>query len=163
MGRRSRKPPPSQEAPKKRLSGEERDEIARASLKPLAPGERPAALIVAVAVAALYGIGTIVLAAAGVGILGSQPNLRGSVIFGGLMIVAAVGMWFQKYWATIGFQVFLALVLVLVATFIQRANSLLAAAVCVVIILFGGWLFWKLVRVLGRMRVPRPGDAGRAQ
>ena len=52
MGKRSRKPPPSQGEPKKRLTGAERDEIARAGLTPLEPGERPATLVVAVAVAA---------------------------------------------------------------------------------------------------------------
>jgi ABC-type nickel/cobalt efflux system permease component RcnA len=74
------------------------------------------------------------------------------------MLVAAVGMWFQKYWAAIGFQAFLAIILVLVALSILRSSSVVSTLISLLIIALGGWLFWRMVRVLGRMRVPRPGD-----
>ena len=36
------------------------------------------------------------------------------------------------------------------------AGNVLAVILCVVILLAGGWLFWKLIRVLGRVKVPSP-------
>ena len=163
MGKRSRKPPPGQGEPKKRLTGAERDEIARAGLTPLEPGERPATLVVAVAVAAIYGLASVALAALGVGVAGSEPSLRASIFFCVLMLVAAAGMWFQRYWAAIGFQAFLAIVLVLVALSILKSSSVVSTLISILILALGGWLFWKMVRVLGRMRVPRPGDDARPQ
>ena len=65
MGKRSRKPPPGQGEPKKRLTGAERDEIARAGLTPLEPGERPAPVVVASVVAVVLAISNLGLFLAG--------------------------------------------------------------------------------------------------
>ena len=63
MGRRSRKQsltePSAQPAPKQRLSGAERDEIARAELRPLAPDERPLPVKIAAFLAAALAIANV--------------------------------------------------------------------------------------------------------
>ena len=158
MGRRSRKPPPSDGEPKKRLSGAERDEIARAGLKPLSPGERPVAVVVASVVAVVLAAANLGCFFAGVEVQGRQPNVIGVLLFGVLMLVAAWGMWNLRYWALLGFQALLAVTLVIAGLSLMVAGNVLAVVLCVAVLGLGGWLFWKLVRVLGRVKVPLPGD-----
>ena len=163
MGRRSRKPPPSDGEPKKRLSGAERDEIARAGLKPLSPGERPVAVVVASVVAAVLAAANLGCFFAGVEVQGRQPNVIGVLLFGVLMLVAAWGMWNLRYWALLGFQALLAVTLVIAGLSLMVAGNVLAVVLCVAVLGLGGWLFWKLVRVLGRVKVPLPGDSASPQ
>ena len=163
MGRRSRKPPPSDGEPKKRLSGAERDEIARAGLKPLSPGERPVAVVVASVVAVVLAAANLGCFFAGVEVQGRQPNVIGVLLFGVLMLVAAWGMWNLRYWALLGFQALLAVTLVIAGLSLLVAGNVLAVVLCVGVLVLGGWLFWKLVRVLGRVKVPLPGEPGGSQ
>lgn len=163
MGRRSRKPPPSEGEPKKRLSGAERDEIARAGLEPLAPGERPAPVVVAAVVSVLLAVANLGCFFAGVEVQGRQPNVFGVLLFGALMLVAAWGMWNLRYWALLGFQALLAVTLVIAGLSLMVAGNALAVVLCVAVLGLGGWLFWKLVRVLGRVKVPLPGDSASPQ
>jgi len=102
----------------------ERDELARAQLVPLAPGERPRALLISVAVC-------VVLAAA--------------VLIGGLTIhdLASHG-------GSLPGAIFLAAVFAALALVV--ASTLAAASGCLLAIGLGGWLFWKLVRVMGRIQ-----------
>ncbi|MFM8884056.1 MAG: hypothetical protein ACKOQ0_07320 [Solirubrobacterales bacterium] len=163
MGKRSRKPPPGQGEPKKRLTGAERDEIARAGLTPLEPGERPTPVVVATVVAVVLAISNLGLFLAGVEVQGQKPNVFGVLLFGALMLVAAWGMWNLRYWALLGFQALLAVTLVIAGLSVMVAGNLLALILCLAVLGLGGWLFWKLVRVLGRVKVPRPGDHARPQ
>lgn len=163
MGKRSRKPPPSQGEPKKRLTGAERDEIARAGLTPLQPGERPTPVVVATVIAVVLAVSNIGLYLAGVEVQGQKPNLFGVLLFGALMLMAAWGMWNLRYWALIGFQALLAVTLVIAGLSLMVAGNLLALVLCLAVLALGGWLFWKLIRVMGRVRVPRPGDHARPQ
>jgi hypothetical protein len=63
-------------------------------------------------------------------------------------------MWTLRYWALLGFQALLAITLVIAGLSLMVAGNVLAVILCVVILLGGGWLFWKLIRVLGRVKVP---------
>ena len=163
MGKRSRKPPPAQGEPKKRLTGAERDEIARAGLTPLQPGERPTPVVVATVIAVVLAVSNIGLYLAGVEVQGQKPNLFGVLLFGALMLMAAWGMWNLRYWALIGFQALLAVTLVIAGLSLMVAGNVLALVLCLAVLALGGWLFWKLIRVMGRVRVPRPGDHARPQ
>jgi hypothetical protein len=160
MGRRSRKQsltePGAQAASKKRLSSAERDEIVRAELKPLTAGERPLPVKIAAILAASLALANVAFYFAGVEVRGQKPALLGVLIFAGLMLVAAWGMWTLRYWALLGFQALLAMTLVIAGLSLMVAGNLLAVILCVAILLAGGWLFWKLIRVLGRVKVPSP-------
>ena len=158
MGRRSRKQsltePGAQAEPKTRLSSAERDEIVRAELKPLTAGERPLPVKIAAILAASLALANVAFYFAGVEVRGQKPALLGVLIFAGLMLVAAWGMWTLRYWALLGFQALLAMTLVIAGLSLMVAGNLLAVILCIVILLAGGWLFWKLIRVLGRVKVP---------
>ena len=132
----------------------ERDAATRAALAPLRPGERPLPVTIAAVVAAAIGLANLVLYAVGTEIDGKRPSAPGTLAFCALMLVAAWGLWRVRYWAVLGFQALLALVVLVFALFLLRASNLAAVAVCVAIIGLGGWLFLKLIRAMARIQMP---------
>jgi hypothetical protein len=172
MGKRSRKPRPEgahaaaappappEPAPADRMRrgyarAEQRNAEVRAQLAPLQPGERPTALVVATLVAVLLGTANLVALLAGVEVQGEQPSTLGVLLFCAVMYLAAVGLWMARYWAVLGFEVLLGLIVLVFSLFLLRASNLLAVAVCIPIIVVAGWLFWKLIRVMGRIQAPQ--------
>jgi len=142
------------EAPMTR--SQRRDAAIRAGLTPIKSGERPKAIVIASAVAGLIGLSQLILFAVGIKIQGKSPALAGTVLFCGLMIVCAVGMWRLWYGAVLAFMALLAIVACLFSLFLIEASNLLALVVAPVIIIGAGWLFFKLVRVLSRIQMPKP-------
>lgn len=161
MGRRSRKRPVAQGAPAQtatRPRSAERDAAARAQLTPLQPGERPLPLKIAAAASIVFAVANAVLYAADVEVEGPPPSVGSVIVFAAIMLVAAWGIWNQRYWAVLGFQALVAITVLFASLALMVASNLAAVALCLVTIGAGGWIFWSLVRVLGRMKVPRPGD-----
>jgi hypothetical protein len=126
-------------------------------LTPLGPGERPWPLRIAIAVALLIAIGNVVQAAIGpdVKVGGTRSSVTGSLLFSLIMLVCGIGMWRLRYWAVLGFQALLGIVIIAFVFVALTANDLLRLLISVAVIVAGGALFWKLVRVLGRLQVPR--------
>ena len=133
---------------------EERNAAVRATLTPLAPGERPPALKIAVGVALLLALANVVAFAAGADVPGSSSR-AGGLVFVALMLLAAWGMWRRRYWAVLGFAALLALITVAFSLLLLIASNLLAVVVCLAFALSAGWLLWKLIRVMGRMQAPQ--------
>lgn len=141
----------------------DRNDQARAALLPLGEGERPPALLVSIVLA--LAVAGAVLA----GVLTSKELTRqGGSVPGGLFlatvfVVLAANMWRRRYWAVLGFEGLLAFQVVIACLALLLARTLIAAAGCVAAIAIGGVLFYKLVRVMGRIQAgERAGDpAGR--
>lgn len=170
MGKRSRKRPVSASAPNvpqrpaeqpvrdaRGSRSAERDAIARAELTPLEPGERPLPLKIAAVVSIVFAVANAVLYAADVEVEGPPPSIGSVVIFAVIMLLAAWGIWNQRYWAVLGFQALVAITVLFASLALLVASNIAAVVLCLVTIVAGGWMFWSLVRVLGRMKVPRPG------
>ena len=149
-------PPPGNEATPPSRS-EARNAAVRATLTPLAPGERPWSLKIAVLIAALIGAGDLiaVLVDGQFNVGGAHTGAGGVIVFSVLMLVCAVGMWQLRYWAVLGFQAILAFVILFFALLGLRAANLLAVVAAVIVVGGGGWLFYKLVRVLSRIQMPK--------
>ena len=128
----------------------ERDEAVRASLEPLEPGERPGAVTVAAVVAAVLGLLLVVQAA-----FVDDIETRGALVFAAVMFLAAAGMWKAQYWAVLGFEFFLGLTLVFASVSVMFAGNLLAVVYALVILALAGTLFWKLVRAMARLQMPK--------
>jgi hypothetical protein len=128
----------------------ERDEAVRASLEPLAPGERPGAVTVAAIAAAVLGLLLVAQAA-----LDDDAETRGLLVFAAVMFVAAAGMWKAQYWAVLGFEFFLGLTLVFAAVSLMFAGNLQGVVYSLVILALATTLFWKLVRAMARLQMPK--------
>ena len=164
MGQRSRKrgrrdkPAVAVVAPTARASrSEQKNAAVRATLTPLRPGERPWPITVGAGIAALNGIVQLILYAAGVKLKvgGARPQAFSVILFAVLMFVCAGGMWRMKYWAVLGFQALLAIVILTFSLVLIRASNVLGVFISLVVVGAGGFLFFRLVRVLSRLQMPK--------
>jgi hypothetical protein len=129
--------------------GRERDEAARAALKPLEPGERPWPIVAAAALAGLVAVANVILV-----LTGWDGNRTAALVFAAVMLAAAVGIWNLKYWAVLGFEVLLGVSFAFALLALLRAENLEAVAQCVVGMLITGPLFYFLIRQMARIQMP---------
>ena len=167
MGRRSRKrrtvtaaparPAPTRPAPKpsRESRSEAKNAAVRAELDPLEQGERPGAVTVGAVVATVLAVGNVVLYIAGVKVSGQKPTVQGIAGPTLIMAVCAFGMWRAKYWAVLGMEALLGLVIIIFGLLLATAENLRAVLVSVAVIGVSGWLFWKLVKAMARIQMPK--------
>ena len=167
MGKRSRKrgstlrppkPPPRRPAeprPARRPSrSEAKDAAVRAALEPLREGERPAAVTVGAVVAALLGLANLIAYLAGAEISGDRPAITGILSYTALMLTAAVGMWRAKYWAVLGMEAILGILLVVFMVLLFTASNLVTVLISLAVIVPAGALFWFLIKAMARIQMP---------
>jgi len=136
---------------------ERRNMEVRANLEPLAEGERPTAVTVAAAIALLLGLANIVLMLAGYKVKhsGTGATPAGAILFAAILFLAAWGLWHKRYWAVLGFEALLGIVIVIAALSLLVASAWQGALICLVVMGLGGWLFWKLIRAMARIQMPK--------
>ena len=139
--------------PRTRRSAEERNAEARAQLEPLATGERPGAVTAGAIVAAALAVLVVVGYASGARI-GDEGSLASALLLAAILLVTAWGMWKARYWAVLGFEALLAFQLIVAALSLLVASNVWAALLCLAVVGFGGWLFWKLIRAMARIQMP---------
>ena len=126
----------------------------RATLKPLESGERPWPLLVSALVALTLVIANLVLVIGDIKIKGTQAGAEIAYVV--VMAMCTYGLWRARYWAVLGFMVLLLLTILQFAVLLIRASNAVGLAFAVVIVGGGGFLFFKLVRVMSRIQLPRP-------
>jgi hypothetical protein len=129
-----------------------RDERLRAALTPLAENERPRALLVAVAVAALLAIVVAVGALTIHDLRRHGGSAPGGIFIALVLAAVAMGMYRRRYWAVLGFEALLAFQIMLSSLALVIATSIATAVICLLAVALGSWLFWKLIRVMGRIQ-----------
>jgi phosphotransferase system glucose/maltose/N-acetylglucosamine-specific IIC component len=153
-------PQPSHSEPPELSRSELRDMQARAQLAPLAQDEWPAALVVAIVVAVVLAVAVAVSTASVHELNRHGGSVYGAIFLAAVLLALATGMYRKRYGAVLAFEALLAFQIIVTSLALVVASTLLAAGLCLVSILLGGWLFWKLVRVMGRIDAGRH-DAGR--
>lgn len=137
-----------------RARTEAQNAAARARLEPLEPGERPWPLQASIAVTVLAALVNLIAYLAGAKLHGSHLSVSELVIFVLAMLMLAAGMWQRAGAAVLLFMALLAIIVVLFSLFLIEASNALGVIVPLAFIGGGGYLFWKLVRVLGRIQAP---------
>jgi hypothetical protein len=164
VGKRSRKRraepapaprPAAAPAPARQSRSEAKNAAVRAQLEPLEQGERPRAVTIGAAVATVLAVGNVVLYIAGVKVSGQKPTVQGIAGPTLIMAVCAYGMWRAKYWAVLGMEALLGLVIIIFALLLATAENLQAVLISVAVIGASGWLFWKLVKAMARIQMPK--------
>ena len=133
---------------------EQKNIEARAALVPLKPGERPTAVTVGAIVAATLGVTNVALYVAGVEIDGERPQIVGVLAFSALMLTAAWGMWRVRYWAVLGMQTLLGLLIVILSLVLVTARNVWGVLLLLAIIIPVGTLFWFLIKAMARIQMP---------
>jgi hypothetical protein len=132
----------------------ERNDAVRAQLQPFGPGERPLALKISAALAALIALGNLVALAAGATVDGDRPVVP-ALVLAALMAAFAVGLWQRRYLAVLAWEALLGVTIVYATLSLMLASNLAAVLVCVGLIVVAAPLFWLLIRIMARIQVPR--------
>jgi hypothetical protein len=151
---------PPRETFEERLArrSEERNAEARAALEPLAEGERPTAVTVAAVVSTLLAIAIsvqAVLSAAGVSAGGTTTRPVPLFAFAAVLWMMAWGLWHARYWAVLGFQTVLLLMILASAFGLVLVSSVLQAVGTTLLLLGSGALFYFMIRAMARIQMPR--------
>jgi uncharacterized membrane protein (DUF2068 family) len=160
-GRHARPAPAAAVAAGRPSRSEQKDAAVRATLTPLAPNERPWPLVVGAGLAALSGISQLILFLVGVKLrsTGLRASAGQTIVFAVLMVICAVGMWQLRYWAVLGFMALLAILILFAVGSLIKASTIVGFLIAAAIVALGGYLFFKLVRVLSRIQMPKyPGS-----
>jgi hypothetical protein len=149
--------PPADAFERRYARSRAKDDAARATLKPLEPGERPTAVTVGAIVTGVFAVANTVALAFGYNTNEVRAAI-GTVLMSLVLALVAWGMWHAKYWAVLGLQTLLGLTVVLGALGLTGANNLRAVALLLVIVAGAGTLFWFLIKAMARIQMPpRPG------
>jgi hypothetical protein len=127
----------------------DRNADVREKLRPLAPGERPLGLRLAVALAALVALANLVVV-----IVASGAHRGEGLAFAVVMAVVAVGMWQRRYLAVLAFEVLLGISTIYATLSLAFASNLAAALLALAVIAVCAPVFWLLVRVMARLQTP---------
>ena len=141
---------------------EERNADARAQLEPLKEGERPTAVTVGAVVAAVLAlIFTVssVLALAGVEAGDREIQPAPVIAFTIVFWVMTIGMWQARYWAVLGFQTLLLLMMLASALGLVVVGSVLQAFGTVLLLFGSATLFYFMIRAMARIQMPSPPGA----
>jgi hypothetical protein len=134
---------------------EEKNRVAREALEPLAEDERPAVVTVAAVISAALAV----LSIAGFALWDllrndSRPGAIGAVAFVLVMASMAYGLWRTRYWAVLGFQAALALV-ILGATLAAISAATVGLLIGnVLVIAIAGTLFYFMIKAMARIQMP---------
>ena len=134
---------------------EERNEAAREALVPLGEGERPTVVTVGAILAGLVALSIVVGYLIGVKVDGEKPKLPQVLAPALIMGVMSWGMWHARYWAVLGFQ--LILVIVLFSAFfglLVSASTVAQFAGTGALLAGAGVLFYFMVKAMARIQMP---------
>lgn len=133
---------------------EAKNRAARDTLEPLEAGDRPTVTTVGAVVSGLVCLSILVGYAAGVEVDGSRPNVAQVIVPAVLFGVMAWGMWGARYWAVLGFQTVLLLVLIWASLSLVTASEWTQAIGNVALIAGAGVLFYLQVKAMARIQMP---------
>jgi hypothetical protein len=136
-----------------------KDREAREALEPLREGERPGAVTVGAAVSTLMALvfwaSAVVSLVTDVEVGGSQPSIAPLVLFAAVLTLMAYGMWRARYWAVLGFQALLVLIMLSAALGLVQVRTVLEAIGTTLILAGAGTLFYFMVKALARIQMPQ--------
>ena len=136
-----------------------KDRAAREALVPLRQGERPTAVtvgaIIAAVIAAVFWGSAAVAVTTDTEVGGSEPGVAPLVLFAAILTVMAYGMWRARYWAVLGFQALLVLIMLAAGLGLVGVQTVLQAIGTTLLLAGAGTLFYFLVKALARIQMPQ--------
>ncbi|HVY77752.1 MAG TPA: hypothetical protein VG898_04525 [Solirubrobacterales bacterium] len=153
--RRSASSDPRERMQRGYARAEERNQAAREALEPLAEGERPRVVTVGAVVSALVAISIVVSYLAGAEVDGEKPRFVQALAPALLTGLMAWGMWRARYWAVLGFQ--LILVLLIFSAFyglVVGASTVPQFLGTGLLLAVAGVFFYFMVKAMARIQMP---------
>jgi hypothetical protein len=133
---------------------EERNRTAREALEPLQEDERPAIVTVGAVLSGVVAASVLIAYLAGAEVDGERPELLQVIPPAALMGVMSFGMWRVRYWAVLGFQAVLALLIVAATLGLVGAENAAQLAGNLALIAVAGTLLYFMIKALARIQMP---------
>lgn len=153
--RRSASPTPRERMERGYAKAEERNREARKALEPLAEGERPLVVTIGAVVAGLVALSIAIGYLAGTEVDGERPRFVQALAPALIMGTMAWGMWRARYWAVLGFQLILVLLIFSAVTGLLIGASNVAQVLATLALLaVAGSLFYFMVKAMARIQMP---------
>ena len=143
-----------------------RNEAARSELEPLGAGERPRVVTIGALISAAIALSILIAYLAGVKVdvenstVDERPNPF--QVFPPMLLFAimAWGMWRARYWAVLGFEAIMAIIMVGSFITLIAATSVFQAISAGAVLVGAGLLFWFTVKALARIQMPGLSERG---
>ena len=133
---------------------EQRNRAARDALEPLPEDERPAVVTVGAMISGLIGASVVIAYLAGATVNAERPGILQVVPPALLMGAMSFGMWRVRYWAVLGFQAVLALLILAAALGLVGAGGAAQLGGNLALIAIAGTLFYLMIKALARIQMP---------
>ena len=137
---------------------EQRNQEAREALHPLYEGERPGVVtigaILSAVVAAIFWVSAVVAIFNDSEINGSEPHPFQLALTAAVVTAMAWGMWRARYWAVLGFQVVLAILVLLGTLGLVTATTVAQVIATVLLVLICLAFFLFMVKAMARIQMP---------
>jgi hypothetical protein len=143
---------------------EAKDEAARAALDPLEPDERPTVVTVAAVISGVLAVAGVLLYAFGVEIAElnesggetgeTRPGIFPVLVSTGILSTMAYGLWRARYWAVLGFQTVLVILIVVVVLALVQVTEVPRALGLAAILALASVLFYRMIKAMARIQMP---------
>lgn len=133
---------------------EQRNREAREALVPLGEGERPLVVTFGAAISSLLAASIVISYLAGAEVDGDRPNIVQIIVPTLLVGVMAWGMWRARYWAVLGFQTLMVILLLAAVFGLVAAETVPQAVGTALLIGVTGTFFYFMVKALARIQMP---------
>ncbi len=143
---------------------EAKNQAAREQLEPLEPEERPTVVTIAAVISAVLALGTVLAYALGLEVgefddLGNEtgtnkPSVFATVVSTAVLSVMAYGLWRARYWAVLGFQTILVLVIVVAVLALVQVTEVLRGLAFAAILALASVLFYRMIKAMARIQMP---------
>jgi hypothetical protein len=137
---------------------EERNREAREALHPLYEGERPGVVTIGAAfsalIAAIFWSSAIWALFTDATVDGNEPQPLPLALVAAVTTAMAWGMWKARYWAVLGFQMLLVLILLAAIAGLVAATTVLQVVGTVVLVAVALAFFLFMVKAMARIQMP---------
>lgn len=142
---------------------EQRNAEVRAGLEPLAKGERPGAVtvgaVVSTVLALVFTASAVVALVGGVEVDGERPPPGPLIAVAAVLWLMTYGLLKARYWAVLGFQMLLLLVILSSALGLVQVATVAQVIASLLLLGGAGALFYFTIRAMARIQMPeRPGE-----
>ena len=132
-----------------------KDREAREALVPLREGERPTVVTIGAVISALIAISVVVAYAAGAEVDGERPPVTAVIAPVILLGMMAYGLWRARYWAVLGFQALLVILILATSLGLLQAVKLAQVLGNLALLAVAGVLFWFMIKAWARIQMPQ--------
>jgi hypothetical protein len=133
---------------------EQKNREAREALVPLKEGERPRVVTIGAALSALLALSVVGAYVAGAEVDGERPPFVQVLVPTLLMGLMAWGMWRARYWAVLGFQTLMLILILATALGLVQAVNAAQVAGNFLVLTISGTLFYFMIKALARIQMP---------